>query len=109
MLPAIEPRPQEEVDRDYNFHLVIFQKGYPDNCIINQEKIPPSQASTLNMLIKNAKRQNDYKIILPIVIERKNKESHDKLTFRYLAVYRRFRKLNLNSSPCIFPRVFFGN
>ena len=68
--PAEEPKSKEELEKAYNFHLIIFKKGHPENCKVKIGKISPTKAKKMNMKIKNAKRSNDYKIILPIVVEK---------------------------------------
>ena len=68
--PAENPKSKEELKLAYNFHLIIFEKGHPENCKVKLGKVSPTKARHLNLKIKNASRSNDYKVILPIVAEK---------------------------------------
>ena len=54
--PAEVPKTNVELKKDFNFHVLVFQKGQPENCKINLGMVPPTRARNLTMLIKKAKK-----------------------------------------------------
>ena len=66
--PAEKPKSKEELEKAYNFHLMIFKDN--EDCKVKLGKISPTRARIHSRRIKKAKRSNDYKIILPIVVEK---------------------------------------
>ena len=54
--PAEVPKTKDELEKAFNFHVLVFQKGHPENCKINLGMVPPAQARNQTMLIKKRRK-----------------------------------------------------
>ena len=54
--PAEVPKTKDELEKAFNFHVLVFQKRHPENCRVNFDMVSPTRARNLTMLIKKRRK-----------------------------------------------------